>query len=63
MTCRLKWLSLTQFASASLAFADPQAARLRSFDVEGDAIKTSLTGQPGDAARGEQLMQQMLKSL
>lgn len=63
MTSRLKWLLLALGASTSMAFADPWAAGLRSFSVEGDAINASLTGQPGDATRGEQLMQQRHKSL
>jgi sulfur-oxidizing protein SoxX len=59
----MKWLLLTLCASASVASADPQAARLRSYTVEGDAITASLTGQAGDAARGAVLIQQRQKSL
>lgn len=59
----MKWLLLTLCASASVAFADPRAARLRSYTVEGDAIAASLTGQAGDAARGAVLIQQRQKSL
>jgi sulfur-oxidizing protein SoxX len=59
----MKWLLLTLCASASVACADPQATRLRSYTVEGDAIAASLTGQPGDAARGAVLVRQRQKSL
>lgn len=48
---RTAWL-----AALALAFASATAA-----DV--DSISTSLTGRPGDTARGEQLMQQRQKSL
>lgn len=54
---------LTLCVSASVASADPRAADLRSYTVEGDAIEAPLTGQAGDAARGAQLMQQRQKSL
>jgi L-cysteine S-thiosulfotransferase len=46
-----------------LGAADPRGSALRSYVVEGDAIVVPLTGQPGDAARGAQLMQQRQKSL
>jgi sulfur-oxidizing protein SoxX len=49
--------------AASVASADPQAVGLRSYTVEADAIAASLTGQPGDAARGAVLIQQRQKSL
>jgi L-cysteine S-thiosulfotransferase len=51
----------------SVAAADPQTPPLRStlraYDIEGDAINASLTGQAGDAARGALLLQQRQKSL
>src|SRR5688500_11944653 len=59
----MKWLLLTLCASASVASADPQVVRLRSYTVEGDAIATPLTGQAGDAARGAVLIQQRQKRL
>lgn len=58
---RLLWLTLIAFVS--IAAADPQPSALRSYVVEGDAIRVSLTGQPGDAAKGAQLMRQRQKSL
>jgi L-cysteine S-thiosulfotransferase len=58
----MKWLLLTLCASASVAFADPRVT-LRSYNVQGDAIAASLTGQAGDAARGAALIQQRQKSL
>lgn len=45
------------------AAADPQAATLRPYVIQGDAIAASLTGQPGDPARGALLMQQSRRSL
>jgi L-cysteine S-thiosulfotransferase len=54
---------LAAFACVSAAAADPDAAARRSYVVEGDAIAASLTGRPGDAARGAQLIQQRQKSL
>lgn len=59
----MKWLLLTLCASASVAIADPTLVRVRSYKVEGDAIPASLTGQPGDAAKGAVLIQQRQKSL
>ena len=44
---------------AAVAFALPLAANaqgLRPYDVVGDAIPQSLTGNPGDAARGRALV-------
>ena len=44
---------------AAVAFALPLAANaqgLRPYDVAGDAIPQSLTGHPGDAARGRALV-------
>lgn len=59
----MKWCWLGLYASVSVAAADPQASSPRSYAVEGDAIVASLTGQPGDAAKGAVLMQQRQKSL
>jgi sulfur-oxidizing protein SoxX len=59
----MRWKSLVLSALISISAADPQAATLRSYAVESDAIDASLTGQAGDAARGAQLMQQRQKSL
>jgi sulfur-oxidizing protein SoxX len=59
----LQWLLLTLCASVSMTAADPRAADLRSFTIEGDAINASLTGRPGDAQRGARLMQQRHRSL
>jgi sulfur-oxidizing protein SoxX len=58
---RAAWL--LALACVSAAAADPEAAARRSYVVEGDAIAASLTGGPGDAARGAQLIQQRQKSL
>jgi sulfur-oxidizing protein SoxX len=58
---RAAWLAV--FACVSAAAADPEAPTRRSYVVEGDAIATSLTGRPGDASKGAQLMQQRQKSL
>lgn len=58
---RLIFLALS--AWVSVVAADPQAAVLRSYAIEGDAITASLTGQAGDAAKGALLMQQRQKSL
>jgi sulfur-oxidizing protein SoxX len=60
---RIQLTGLTLIALASVAAADPRASALRSYVVDGDAIRASLTGQPGDAAKGAQLMQQRQKSL
>lgn len=54
----MKWVLL-----ALVAVVAPQATALRSYAVDGDAIAASLTGQAGNAARGELLMQQRQKSL
>ena len=43
--------------------ASSQTAALRSYRVVDDAVPVSLTGQPGDAARGALLLQQRQKSL
>lgn len=58
---RAAWLAV--FACVSAAAADPEASARRSYVVEGDAIASSLTGHPGDAAKGAQLIQQRQKSL
>ena len=58
---RAAWFAALVCVSA--AAADPEAASPRSYVVEGDVIPRSLTGVPGDAARGERLMQQRQKSL
>lgn len=58
---RAAWLAT--FACVSAIAADPGAASRRSYGVEGDGIATSLTGRPGDPARGAQLIQQRQKSL
>jgi sulfur-oxidizing protein SoxX len=59
----MRWKLLALSSLVSISAADPQAATLRSYAVEGDAIDASLTGLAGDAARGAQLMQQRQKSL
>jgi L-cysteine S-thiosulfotransferase len=59
----MKWLLLTLCAAASVASATSPVQRLQAYTVEGDAIAKSLTGQPGDAARGAVLIQQRQKSL
>jgi L-cysteine S-thiosulfotransferase len=48
------WLTLLMCMSASAA---------QPYVVEGDAIATSLTSRPGDAARGAQLIQERTRSL
>jgi L-cysteine S-thiosulfotransferase len=58
---RAAWLLM--FACVSAAAADPEAPARRSYVVEGDAIANSLTGRPGDASKGAQLLQQRQKSL
>lgn len=58
---RAAWLAT--FACVSAVAADPGAAPRRSYVVEGDGIASSLTGRPGDPARGAQLIQQRQKSL
>jgi sulfur-oxidizing protein SoxX len=58
---RAAWLAV--LACGSAFAADPQAPLRRSYVVEGDAIAASLTGRPGDASKGAQLMQQRQKSL
>lgn len=47
-------------ASASVASAAPL---VQPYTVAGDAIEKSLTGKPGDASRGAELIQQRHKSL
>lgn len=59
----MKWILLTLCASASIASAAPGQSSVGVYDVEGDAIPRSLTGQAGNAARGAQLIQQRHKSL
>ena len=59
----MRWAWLVLFALVSVAAADPQTSALRSYAIDGDAIKASLTGKAGDAARGALLMQQRQKSL
>jgi sulfur-oxidizing protein SoxX len=59
----MKWILLTLCASASVASATPVASSIRPYQVEGDVIAKSLTGQIGDAARGAELIQQRHKSL
>lgn len=59
----MRWRLLALSVLASIATADPQAAQLRSFAIEGDSIPVSLTGKAGDAAQGALLMQQRQKSL
>lgn len=58
---RAAWLAALVCVSAGAA--DPEPASRRSYVVEGDAIPNSLTGVPGDAVKGERLMQQRQKSL
>jgi sulfur-oxidizing protein SoxX len=58
---RAAWLAALMCVSA--AAADPEAASRRPYVIEEDGIEASLTGRPGDAARGERLMQQRQKSL
>jgi sulfur-oxidizing protein SoxX len=53
-------LSLCASASVAATAADSPAT---AYHVEGDAIPESLTGQPGDAARGAELIRQRHKSL
>src|SRR5688572_22873884 len=60
---QMKWLLLTLCTSASVAVADPPVVLIRSYEVTGDAIAASLTGQAGDSARGAVLIQQRQKSL
>jgi len=55
----MKWLVWALCASASVASATP----LQSYAVVGDAIEKSLTGEPGDASRGAELIQERHKSL
>ena len=58
---RVGWWALAP--ALPMATADPQGSILRSYVVTDDAIAVSLTGQPGDAAKGAQLVQQRHKSL
>lgn len=58
---RAVWLAV--FVCVSAIAADPEASMPRSYVVEGDGIAASLTGRPGSAARGAQLIQQRQKSL
>jgi L-cysteine S-thiosulfotransferase len=48
---------------AALSVAPPAIAQLRAFTVVGDAIPQSLTGQPGDAARGRTVVTDHQKGL
>jgi sulfur-oxidizing protein SoxX len=48
---------------AALSVAPPAIAQLRAFTVVGDAIPQSLTGQPGDAARGRTVVTDRQKGL
>ena len=48
---------------AALFVAPPAIAQLRAFTVVGDAIPQSLTGQPGDAARGRTVVTDRQKGL
>lgn len=57
----LAWLALLVFACA--AAADAGAPALRSYVVESDTIAAFLSGRPGAAANGAQLIQQRQKSL
>jgi sulfur-oxidizing protein SoxX len=52
------WLYRLAFPLASLLLATVAAAQepLRAFDVAGDAIPASLTGAPGDPARGRAIV-------
>lgn len=59
----MKWLLLVLCAMTSVASATPPVQRFKPYVVQGDAIEKSLTGQPGDAARGAVLIQQRQKSL
>jgi len=58
----MKRLLLTLCASASVAAAAADSSAT-AYHVEGDAIPDSLTGQPGDAARGAELIRERHKSL
>jgi sulfur-oxidizing protein SoxX len=46
------WLAAAAFALPTIAGAQ----ELRTYDITGDAIPQSLTGTPGDAARGRALV-------
>lgn len=59
----MKWLAWALCASASVASATSPVQRVKPYAVVGDAIENSLTGQPGDASRGAELIQQRHKSL
>lgn len=59
----MKWLMWALCASVPLTSATTPVQRMKPYTVVGDAIETSLTGQPGDAARGAELIQQRQKSL
>ncbi len=49
--------TIAAFIVASLAFASPiKADELAAYEIAGDSIPTSLTGAPGDAARGRALV-------
>ncbi|WP_342240141.1 c-type cytochrome [Inquilinus sp. OTU3971] len=52
---------MTPLILAALATATPAAAQ--PYVVEGDAIPQSLTGRPGDPARGQALMADRQRSL
>jgi L-cysteine S-thiosulfotransferase len=47
-----RWLAATLLLSPCVAAGQP----LRPYTVTGDAIRESLTGSPGDAARGRKLI-------
>ena len=59
----MKWMVWALCAWSSIASATPPLQRVKAYAVVGDAIEKSLTGQPGDAARGAELIQQRHKSL
>jgi L-cysteine S-thiosulfotransferase len=51
------WLAVASLALPAIASAqDSLAQELRTYAVTGDAIAESLTGAPGDAARGRALV-------